>query len=83
LKRIKLTKYEKGIERALMRGEYRPATKAEFNKMAREIARYRKDAVLNIRINRMDLDQIKRKAERFDIPYQTLISNVLHRLAIQ
>jgi len=38
-----------------------------------------KDRRINIRISNRDLVSLKRKANRFGMPYQTLISSVLHR----
>ena len=85
MKRLRLTREEKAIETALLNGEYRDVSEAEFKKTkealaraAEEIARRRKDAVLNIRINSRDLASIKQKAKSLGIPYQTLISELLH-----
>ncbi len=80
-KRIVLTRSEQAIERALSRGEYRPAPEAETRLIAEALARWRKDAVLNIRVNSQDLAGIKKKAKKAGIPYQTLISELIHRYA--
>ncbi len=79
--KIKLTKKEKAIEKALIRGEYRPASKAHIEMVAESLARRKKDAILNLRINSQDLDMIKKKAKRLGVPYQTFISELLHRFA--
>ncbi len=81
MKRIKLTKQEKQIEEALLKGEYVPASKEEFDQIANALALRRKDAVLNIRVNSQDLQNIKRKAKRLGVKYQTFISELLHRIA--
>lgn len=81
MKRLKLTREERTIEKALVRGEYVPAGKAEFEAVARAIARRRKDAVLNIRVNSEDLSRIRKKAQRLGVPYQTFISELLHQYA--
>ena len=39
----------------------------------------RKTKNINIRINQLDLENLKRSAEQEGIPYQTLISSVLHK----
>lgn len=52
-----------------------------------EIARYReyasitfkKDKRVNIRISSKDLERIKKRALEEGIPYQTLISSILHK----
>ena len=81
MKNFKLTKSEKAIERALLRGEYVPAPPDEVRLVADAIAARRKDAVLNIRINSQDLNHLKQKAKTLGVPYQTFISEILHRYA--
>jgi predicted DNA binding CopG/RHH family protein len=81
LRRIKLTKYERELEEALLKGELVPGSKAEFDEIAQMLARRKKDAVLNIRINQGDLDDLKAKAKRHGVKYQTFIAEVLHRVA--
>lgn len=61
---IKLTRQEKEIEEALMRGEYVPVPKEEFDRIAKAIEARRKDAVLNIRVNHHDLESLKQKAAK-------------------
>jgi predicted DNA binding CopG/RHH family protein len=80
-KRIKLTKQEKAIENALLRGEYVDASKEDFDKIAKALVLRRKDAVLNIRINSQDLANLKQKAKRLGVKYQSFISELLHRVA--
>jgi predicted DNA binding CopG/RHH family protein len=88
MNRFKLTKEEKAIEDALIRGEYRPVSREENERIrqalartAMEIRRRQKDAVLNIRINSRDLDAIKQKARNLGVPYQTLVAELLHQFA--
>ncbi len=80
-KKIMLTRSEQAIERAIGRGEYRPASQEEFNRIAEELARRRKDAVLNIRVNSHDLESLKKKAKKMGIPYQTFVSELIHQYA--
>jgi len=47
MKKITLSRSEKAIERAVLRGEYRRAPQEEFDRIAEAIARRKKDAVLN------------------------------------
>ena len=81
MRRIKLTRQEKAIEDASIRGDYVPVSKKEFNEIAKAIARYKKDTVLNIRISSYDLEELKRKAKKLGVKYQTFISEVLHKVA--
>lgn len=80
-KRITLTRSEQAIERAVARGEYQPAPREEFERIAAAIARRKKDAVLNIRVNSQDLKSIKQKAKKLGIPYQTFVSELIHQYA--
>ena len=82
MRKIKLSRSEKAIEAALVRGEYRPVKKAEFDRIAEAIARRKKDAVLNIRVNSQDLDSIKQKAKQMGVPYQTFVSELIHQYAV-
>ena len=76
-----LTRQERAIEDDLIKGEYRDIDNLEFSSIAESLAIRRKDAVLHIRINSGDLNNIKNKAHRLGVKYQTFISEVLHRLA--
>jgi predicted DNA binding CopG/RHH family protein len=82
MRRIKLTRQEKAIENALIRGEYVDAGKEEFERIAAILEARKKDTVLHIRINSQDLNSIKTKARKLGIKYQTFISEVLHRIAM-
>ena len=42
-------------------------------------ATFRKDRRVNVRISSRDLDALRKRALAEGIPYQTLISSVLHR----
>lgn len=78
---MRLSKEERAIERSLLQGEYRDVDKSEFEAIAHAVARRRKEAVLNIRVNRQDLENLKKKAKQFRVPYQSFISEILHRFA--
>lgn len=81
MREIKLSKNEREIENALLKGEYIDINNNEFRNIANAIASRKKDSVLNIRINSDDLKRIKHKAHNFGIKYQTFISELLHRIA--
>ena len=59
--------------------EFVPMEGAERQRVEAIIARSRKNRNINIRLSEQDLDQIRTKAEREGVPYQTLISSVLHK----
>lgn len=81
MRRVRLTRGERAIEDALVAGEYLDVKEAEFSAIAQAVAHRRKNAVLNLRINREDLEEIKAKARRFGVRYQAFISELLHRVA--
>ena len=79
MRQVKLTKAERDVEESL--DQYVSVSKAEHNQIAQALAARRKDAVLNIRVNRQDLNSIKQKAKRLGVKYQSFISEVLHKVA--
>ncbi len=77
-----LDKEEKKIVESFEKGEWKSVSNVEeeinsFVKVAKKSLR--KDKRINIRITDRDLLEIKRKAVNEGIPYQTLISSVLHK----
>ncbi|MFA5388964.1 MAG: CopG family antitoxin [Candidatus Omnitrophota bacterium] len=82
MKRVKLTRQEKAIEDALMKGEYVKASDTEFQRIKEALEARKKDAILHIRINSQDLSKIKEKAHKLGVKYQTFVSEVLHHAAM-
>jgi predicted DNA binding CopG/RHH family protein len=84
-KKIRLTREEREIENALLRGEYVDVSPQKFKEIsdaiARSIQRRKKEAVINLRINKQDLDNLRKKAKHYGVPYQTFISEILHHHA--
>jgi len=81
MRAIKLTKEERELESALVRGEYKPVAKKDFDSIVKSIQARKKDTVLSIKINKQDLVEIKKKANRLGVRYQTLLSEFIHQLA--
>ncbi len=81
MKRVRLTRQEREIEEALIQGEYVDVDKLDLGQVAEAVAHRRKDAVLNLRVNRQDLEIIKQKARRLGVRYQPFLSELIHRLA--
>lgn len=80
--RNNLDKEEKEILKSFVKGEWsRIPNHDEELKKFKEIATesLKKDQRINIRISGMDLKEIKRKAVEEGIPYQTLVSSILHK----
>ncbi|MBL68344.1 MAG: hypothetical protein CMO74_07845 [Verrucomicrobiales bacterium] len=82
MKMMKLDDYEKELlqleKDGVLDGR---APNAREQRKLQEAARntLNKDKRINIRISARDLDALQRRANRFGMPYQTLISSVLHR----
>lgn len=82
MKKLKLNQEEKDILESVERGEW-VSVKNEKKEIAmhQQYAKntLRKDKRINIRISSRDLEQIQTIAVEDGIPYQTLISSVIHR----
>ena len=81
---MKLDTEEKEILESVERGEWRSVKdlarqRSRYHRYAK--ATFRKDRRLNIRISSKDLETIRARALEEGLPYQTLISSVLHKYA--
>ncbi len=78
----KLDKEEKEILEAFESGKLKKSRNAkkqiEQHKAIAE-ATFKKDARINIRLSSRDLRSLQARALREGIPYQTLVSSVLHK----
>jgi predicted DNA binding CopG/RHH family protein len=77
---------ERAIEDAIERGEYRDVSDTEGSKKFIEEAASRylqlnTTKPITLRVKQTDLIKIKAKAKRSNIPYQTLLSALLHDFA--
>ena len=78
----KLDREEREILEAFEKGQLKRSRKvAEQIKQHRAIAEatFKKDARINIRLSSRDLRAIQSRALKEGIPYQTLVSSVLHK----
>jgi len=78
-KKFKLTKEEQWYEDHAE--EFVPIRGPRYDAILAALERKKKEMVLNMRISRDDLEAIKQKANKAGIKYQTLISEILHRVA--
>ena len=79
---MKLDPTEKRIAASVERGEWRsiPGLKRKQKRYSRyAAATFRKDRRVNIRISSKDLEQVQKRALEEGLPYQTLISSLLHK----
>ena len=86
LDKIKLDKEEQELVDSFERGEWRSVPnfdqeKKLYQKIA--AATFKKDRRINIRISTKDLHGLQKRALEEGIPYQTLISSILHKYLAQ
>ena len=82
MKKILLTKAEAALEKELEKGEW-----VAVPGMAEEMVKYQsharnllnKNKKINIRLSGWDYDKIKIRAAEEGLPYQTLVSSVIHK----
>jgi predicted DNA binding CopG/RHH family protein len=82
MKTVHLDKEEKELSDSYDRGEWRSVKNIEGEKQKlRDAAKntLKKDARINIRLSSKDLGDIQVIAAREGIPYQTLVSSILHK----
>ena len=82
---MKLDKNEKELLSSFERGGWKSIkdlshAKQHYQEVARETLR--KDKRINIRLSQKDLEGIQAKAAREGMPYQTLISSIIHKFVI-
>jgi predicted DNA binding CopG/RHH family protein len=74
---------EKALLESVERGEWkssgRKPERTRYSRYAK--ATFRKDRRLNIRLSSKDLEAIQKRALAEGLPYQTLISSLLHKYA--
>jgi predicted DNA binding CopG/RHH family protein len=75
--KFELTEEEKQIEREI--DQYKSVSAEKKKKIKKIIDQTKKNKAISLRINNYDLEKIKEKAEREGVPYQTLITNILHK----
>lgn len=77
---------EQALEAALERGEFEQTSdlaniKQQLEAAAKQYRQLQTAKPVTLRVNQLDLVKIKAKAKRSNIPYQTLLSAVLHDFA--
>ena len=73
----KLTSEERAIENSI--DSLVTVSEDKRSRVESIIARGKKNKAISLRIAEYDLEKLKEKAENDGIPYQTLISTVLHK----
>ena len=81
MKKIQLDKEEQEILDAYDSGEFESVMTDERRKSIQQSAAltFKKNKRINIRLSGRDLSAIKRRALEEGIPYQTLVTSILHK----
>lgn len=77
----KLDADEQALLDAYEAGEFESVTTPERRRLIEQMAEhaFKKDKRINIRISSRDLNALQRRALQEGIPYQTLVSSILHK----
>jgi len=75
--KTRLDSFERQIENTA--GSYRPLSKKDRQKVEAILDHVRKSRTINIRITESVLEELKRRSREEGLPYQTLISSILHK----
>jgi predicted DNA binding CopG/RHH family protein len=75
--KVKLDKYERSLENQA--DSFRPVSMKKRRQVEKILESARKTKNVNIRISESDLARLKQRSLEEGLPYQTLISSVLHR----
>lgn len=81
----KLDKYERELENSITNGEWKSVENLDKKIIeAKEIAKnsIKKNKRINIRLTEKDYQNIKVKAMEEGLPYQTLISSIIHKYTL-
>lgn len=81
---IKLDREEQELEQILLRGEYKNVKDLKksvvtFKQAVKKYRLLQKSKPITIRVNQEDLFKVKSKAKMSRIPYQTLLSALIHQ----
>ncbi len=81
MEKLKLDKEEQDILAAYDLGEFKSVMTKKRKNMIEEMAKvaFKKDKRINIRLSGRDLSAIQQRALEEGIPYQTLVSSILHK----
>lgn len=73
----KLDKYEQEIEDNV--SQYKPVSAKEKSRVEAIIDKANEKKSISLRLKTNDLEQLKRKADIEGLPYQTLLSSIVHK----
>jgi predicted DNA binding CopG/RHH family protein len=77
MEKIKLDEYEENIEKNIL--TYKRASASKIAQIEKLIEEANNKKSISLRVNQQDFNQLKLRAEKEGIPYQTLISSIIHK----
>ena len=77
MKKTKLDKLEQGVEDTIL--EYKTVSARKKKRIQNIIKKANEKKNISLRVNSQDLDLLKIRAEQEGIPYQTLLSSIIHK----
>ena len=77
MKSNKLLEEEKAIENEI--DDLKPVSGIKRKKIENIVTQAKKSRSISLRISNYDLEKLKEKAEKEGVPYQTLITSILHK----
>ena len=77
MKKTKLDKLEQGVEDTIL--EYKTVSSRKKKRIQNIIKKANEKKNISLRVNSQDLDLLKIRAEQEGIPYQTLLSSIIHK----
>ena len=75
--KTKLDKYEDEIERNI--SKYSPIHEGKKKIIENIISKANETKSISLRLKNFDLDQLKQRAKNEGLPYQTLLSSIVHK----
>ena len=75
--KIRLDEYEESIEDEIL--NFTSLSKKEKNKIEKIIDKENEKKSISLRLRKYDLEKLKKRAQQEGIPYQTLLSSLIHK----
>lgn len=75
--KTKLDRYEEDIERNI--SQYSPIDESKKKIIENIISKANEKKNISLRLKNFDLDQLKQRAKTEGLPYQTLLSSIVHK----
>jgi len=81
MKKEKLNKFEQEIEDTILK--YKTVSTTKKKRIKNIIKKANEKKNISLRVNSQDLDLLRVRAEHEGIPYQTLLSSIIHKFVTE